>query len=232
MERMSEHVWCLNGHDPRFFLVAGEEKALVVDTGYGEDDIRALAAQVTDKPLVLVNTHRHLDHVSGNGQFDQVYAHPAEFNEISVFNPNLLPVQEGFVFDLGGVHAEVIETPGHTPGAVSLLVAEDRVLLAGDNVADTPIYMQNPYSDPGVLAASLRKLQALRARYDTILCCHGTCPIPFEYLEKVRKLCILVHIGALHGERMTKNFRRGRMTVRLCAHDGVSCYRPDRPGRG
>lgn len=226
MIQMSRHIWCLNGRDPRYFLIVGEKRALVVDTGYGEEDIKALARTVTDVPLLLVNTHRHLDHVTGDGQFEEVYAHPAEFEDIAVFNPRCVPVGEGFVFRLGGVSAEVIETPGHTPGAICLLCPEDRVLLIGDNASDATIYMHNPYSDPAALADSLEKLLARASEYDTVLCCHGTCPTDLDTMRRVIALGRGTLAGELRGRTVERNFRRGRQTVLLYERDGVSFYRP------
>ncbi|MDO4573037.1 MAG: MBL fold metallo-hydrolase [Clostridia bacterium] len=52
-------------------LLVGSERALLIDTGYGFGNLKAAVRRVTDKPLVIVNTHGHLDHVCGNAQFDE-----------------------------------------------------------------------------------------------------------------------------------------------------------------
>jgi glyoxylase-like metal-dependent hydrolase (beta-lactamase superfamily II) len=54
------------------YLVPGEERAAVIDTGCGIADIRALAEELTDLPLTVVNTHSHNDHVAQNYMFDEV----------------------------------------------------------------------------------------------------------------------------------------------------------------
>lgn len=46
--------------------------------------------------------------------------------------PELLPLEDGQVFDLGGRKVEVIATPGHTPGSVSFLDDRSRILFSGD----------------------------------------------------------------------------------------------------
>lgn len=48
----------------------------------------------------------------------------------------LREVREGVVFDLGGMHLEVIEVPGHTPGSIGLLCREEKVFYAGDSMND------------------------------------------------------------------------------------------------
>jgi glyoxylase-like metal-dependent hydrolase (beta-lactamase superfamily II) len=58
------------------FLVAGAERAVLVDTGLGLADIGAAARELTDKPILVVNTHSHSDHRGGNWRFADVAAHP------------------------------------------------------------------------------------------------------------------------------------------------------------
>lgn len=71
-------------HEPRHYeetianLVVGEERAALIDTGCGIGDLRGAVAQVTDKPILVINTHTHSDHIAGNGQFDDIamFDHP------------------------------------------------------------------------------------------------------------------------------------------------------------
>lgn len=61
------------------FLLVGEDKALLIDTGSGVCDLPAVVSSVTDKPVQVVLTHGHPDHAGGNGWFDEVWAHPDDF---------------------------------------------------------------------------------------------------------------------------------------------------------
>lgn len=45
---------------------------------------------------------------------------------------SLVPVKEGDVFDLGGIHIKIVETPGHTKGGISVLYEEKNLLFSGD----------------------------------------------------------------------------------------------------
>ena len=65
--------------DPWIYLVAGPERAMLIDTGFGVGDLKALVRRlIGDMPLIVVNTHAHFDHAYGNCQFDRVYCHEYE----------------------------------------------------------------------------------------------------------------------------------------------------------
>lgn len=61
------------------FLLVGDEKALLIDTGTGVFDLPLLIKTLTDKPVQVVLTHGHPDHAGAIGWFDEVYAHPDDF---------------------------------------------------------------------------------------------------------------------------------------------------------
>ena len=60
------------------FLVVGRERAALIDTGLGIGDIRQVVERMTDREVLVVNTHAHLDHIGGNHQFADVAIHEAE----------------------------------------------------------------------------------------------------------------------------------------------------------
>ncbi|HEV2073499.1 MAG TPA: MBL fold metallo-hydrolase [Thermomicrobiales bacterium] len=60
------------------YLVEGDERALLLDTGTGAGDLRALVESLTDRPVFLVNSHAHWDHIGCNRQFDERWIHEAE----------------------------------------------------------------------------------------------------------------------------------------------------------
>ena len=51
-------------------LIVGTEYAAVIDCGLGFGDLPAAVRKLTDKPILLFNTHSHIDHIGGNAQFD------------------------------------------------------------------------------------------------------------------------------------------------------------------
>ena len=62
------------GIDNQYVLV-GDERALVIDTGTGLYDMKKLIAKLTDKPYDVVVTHLHGDHNGGSNQFEEVWMH-------------------------------------------------------------------------------------------------------------------------------------------------------------
>ena len=65
--------------DVLLYLIVGEEKALLFDTGYGVIDTPAIIKKITDKPLTVVLGHGHIDHANGAYQFDEVYLSESDF---------------------------------------------------------------------------------------------------------------------------------------------------------
>lgn len=57
-------------------LIVGSEKAMLIDTGFGFEDIRPVIESITDLPLIVMNTHGHTDHNGGNRYFEQAWMHP------------------------------------------------------------------------------------------------------------------------------------------------------------
>jgi len=55
------------------YLLIGTEKAMLVDTLQGIGDLKSVVEQLTNLPVIVINTHSHFDHVSGNYQFDNIY---------------------------------------------------------------------------------------------------------------------------------------------------------------
>ncbi len=51
-------------------LLVGTRKALLIDTGYGFGNLKEVVESITNLPLIIVNTHGHVDHTSGNCKFD------------------------------------------------------------------------------------------------------------------------------------------------------------------
>jgi hydroxyacylglutathione hydrolase len=60
------------------FLLVGDEKAMLIDTGTGIGDLKGFIGKLTDKALMVCYTHDHVDHVGGASAFDHAYVHPKD----------------------------------------------------------------------------------------------------------------------------------------------------------
>lgn len=56
------------------YLITGEDRALLFDSGIGLQPIRPVVERLTPLPVTVVNSHTHFDHVGGNAEFDSVLA--------------------------------------------------------------------------------------------------------------------------------------------------------------
>ncbi len=61
------------------YLIVGDNRALLFDTGMGISDVKKVTAELTKLPIVVVNSHTHDDHVGGNWEFETVYGMDTEF---------------------------------------------------------------------------------------------------------------------------------------------------------
>ena len=190
INKINDHIWLLNdNNEATGYLVAGKEKALVIDTMIGSEAVHAVVRTLTDLPLVVVNTHGHCDHIYGNIYFKEAYIHPKDIElakrefedprfQAAVEPLGLNPaafreVVEGDVFDLGGLTLEVYETPGHTPGSIVLLDRADRILFSGDTIIEQT-WMQLGESMPmEILLKSLDKVKKFSNQFDYVLTGHS-----------------------------------------------------------
>ncbi len=135
------------------YLVEGNEKAVLWDSGYGNGNIKAFVESLTDLPVMALNSHNHLDHNGCNALFDEVWIGEHEDG----LDQPVFPISEripggvdeavaaggdyawkllkdGDVIDLGGRYLTIIEVPGHTRGCLTALDSETKLLLSGDAV--------------------------------------------------------------------------------------------------
>jgi glyoxylase-like metal-dependent hydrolase (beta-lactamase superfamily II) len=65
------------------YLIVGNDKALLFDTGMGISDIQAVVIGLTKLPVSVVNSHTHNDHVGDNWRFGDIYGMDTDFTRIN-----------------------------------------------------------------------------------------------------------------------------------------------------
>ena len=185
----------------RFFLLAGENRALMIDAGMNTKNAKEIGEGLLkeaglfeqliseEKPLMIAITHGHGDHMGGLEAFSDVWMSETDYRQADVKKNYPLvafhPIGEGDTIDLGGRVLEVFENPGHSPGSLSFLDVEQRFLITGDSIQSGHIFM---FSDEGMEifgGSLLRLLEKTKGRFDQILGSHGAAPLPCDYIEKV-----------------------------------------------
>ena len=132
------------------------------------------------KPIALLLTHSHWDHIADTSQVLAKYKIPVLIHALDA--PNLespgvdgLPcwisikgttpthlIDEGSTIDIGDLHFEVIHTPGHSPGGVSFYCPGENILLSGDTLFKGTIgNLSFPTAQPELMWPSLAKLAKL-----------------------------------------------------------------------
>lgn len=81
------------------YLLIGETSSLLIDTGLGIENIKEQVVKLTDKPIIVVATHIHWDHIGGHKYFPNFYAHEEEINWLNGEFPLTMEQIKGFVVD-------------------------------------------------------------------------------------------------------------------------------------
>ena len=135
----------------------------------------------------------------------------------------LVPVEEGYVFELGEVCLRVLHTPGHTPGSICLLDEEHRTLFSGDTIGHSPVFLFGPGRDLALFERTLARLEALDG-FDTIYGCHGECPVGPGTIGELRACARGIMEGTLEGRQPRREFRGGMAPLEYTVgHSGIYC---------
>lgn len=85
--QFKKDTWEIDEFDcASIFLLVGSEKAMLIDTGIGVGDLYGAVRQITDKPLIVVITHGHGDHIGNAWQFDEIYINPKDRDKV-IYKP-------------------------------------------------------------------------------------------------------------------------------------------------
>lgn len=209
------------------YLLVGQKRALLIDSGATDRDIHPALAGLTRLPIVVVPTHLHYDHTNGLRHFDDValvdlpetrgrvrdgkvhlsfreYQGPMRAAPVFAVNEWIRP---GGVIDLGGRAVTLLSTPGHTATSISISDPAHKLLFTGDLIYTTSLYAFMPDSS---LAAYVDTLDRLRARLpaDTRVygahCCRNDVPaqapwLGMQDLADARTAVQAIRTGQAHG---------------------------------
>lgn len=158
-----------------------QKECIIIDPGCFDqperDELETFLAKAGTKPVRLINTHCHIDHILGNAFISRTYGLDLEIHqdELPVLNAGkavagmygipyeLSPqpasfLEEGDRIAFGGKEIEVIFAPGHSPASICLYCKEDGWLIGGDVLFYESIGRTDlPGGDHETLLSSIRK---------------------------------------------------------------------------
>ncbi|MEY8418175.1 MBL fold metallo-hydrolase [Oscillospiraceae bacterium 44-5] len=127
------------------YILEDSKKAAVIDPGDEADRILAQLNQLDVQVEYILLTHGHYDHTTGVPELHKalpgakIYIHQADANgagsrlfPLAGQVDDLLLYDEGDALPLGALTIEVLHTPGHSPGSVTLKAGD--VLFTGDTL--------------------------------------------------------------------------------------------------
>ncbi|CQR52117.1 MBL fold metallo-hydrolase [Paenibacillus riograndensis] len=62
------------------FLLLGQERAALIDTGLGIGNIRTITDQLTNLPIDVLTTHVHTDHIGSHGEYERIFVHEGDLD--------------------------------------------------------------------------------------------------------------------------------------------------------
>lgn len=214
--RESRNKGTLEGGWATAYLVVGDNAGIMIDSGFGKENLRSFVEDLTDKPVSMCAlTHGHADHAGGIRYFDTVYA---ERQTVQVFRTagvpagaaRLVPITDHSVIDLGGRTLEVFVLGGHSPGSVAFLDRKERLLFTGDNIGDRDRqanadggmlwYARDPDKQPSLFAfmQNIAKILVHRGAYDYVCWGHGSNhPLSGDIVESFMMAALQALSGAV-----------------------------------
>ena len=157
------------------------KECAIIDPGcYGREEQDLLTGFIREnglKPVRLLNTHCHIDHIAGMAFVSKEYglkpeAHPAGlpfikhsekagfvygFDQLETIEPQL-PLKEGDIIRFGNTELHVIETPGHADGSVCFICHAEKFVITGDVLFHQSIGRSDlPTGDYDVLIRNIRE---------------------------------------------------------------------------
>src|SRR5665647_372134 len=164
ISKLEDKVWVIETTDKTtMYLIEGDKKALLIDTGTKCEKLDEVIRKITQKPLDVVITHAHGDHAGNIRFFNEIYIHPADTVLLDkTYKGKVHFVNDGYVFDLGGKKIEVSDMPAHTPGSIVLLDRKAGSCYSGDAFGSGQVWLQSrPYAPMLTYINSLKKMEKL-----------------------------------------------------------------------
>lgn len=159
VHEIAPKTWCLSEFRlVNAFLLEGEEKAALIDTGAGIGDLLGVVRELTEKPLIILVTHGHFDHDGGVKQFDGVpiYLNPEDGKNMHETVKMMEKMMGSSDMNMMRKYFITSRAPIRYPEAS----VEELLTLIPERV-DSPIYDWLPITDGMEIDLGNRKIRAI-----------------------------------------------------------------------
>ncbi len=161
-----------------YLLWSNDKKAIIIDPGDEGTEIAQIINELGLKPIVILLTHGHFDHIMGVIDLQLIFNIPVAMSQEDIFLTNRAQKTAQYylkkkinkikiktnntsfkTIKLGEENIKIIKTPGHTPGSVCFYAQKSGLLFSGDTifangVGDT----RHQYSSKNELQKSIQKI--------------------------------------------------------------------------
>lgn len=196
IDAIDEHTHIISEYrhweEPHCYLLTGQKRSLLIDTGLGIQPICSAVAALTDKPVTAVATHVHWDHIGGHQYFPDFYAHAAELPWLQ----GEFPLSADTVRQMAADRCQLPE--GFDLSAYTLFQGTPTRLLSDGDTIDlggrTLSVLHTPGHSPGHLCfyeAATGYLFTGDLVYKDILLAYYPSTDPAAYLASLEKLAAL-----------------------------------------
>lgn len=217
--------------EPRFFLqnnsylILGELSALLFDTGSGKRDLSRVVASLTDKPLMVLPSHAHSDHLGSILNFKRIALADLPINrkntEGNIFKPSYLmycdlpkrpeiPVFKWMdldeTIDLGNRSLRIIATPGHSLDSICLFDKQNKMLFTGDFLYEGNLIATLGGSVSSYLSSSQKLIEESQGD-ELLLPAHYTSQLEWDNLADLQQGLISIIAGKAKGSRYTFSYK-------------------------
>lgn len=197
-ERISDDIYVFTSRryaQVKAGAILTKEGTILIDTLFYPEETKTIKAFLEERlgqtVRYVVNTHYHADHTLGTYLFPEAHVvshtlcreyldtvgrdgltrmkeQSPELEEVEIVLPDMLFDSGHINIYLGGKTVQLTPSPGHSPDIINVLVVNDRIMFASDNMMPVPTIFDGSYSDLVDTLESMRELSL-----DSIVQGHG-----------------------------------------------------------